>query len=232
MTRTRPPRSEAAPAPPAPARGRFIVVEGPDGGGKSTLVQALRERMQACGQTPVVVREPGGTPIAEALRAALLDPDRMFPPLMELLYYTAARADLVSQVIGPALEQGRTVLSDRYDLSTEAYQGAGRGIPPEQVALFNRAATSGLRPDLTLVVDVPGRTGPARRHASGKSADRLEREDDGFQARVVQHYLAASGPAVRHLDGTRPPDQVAEAAWREIAGTWPAVFGTGNRAGV
>ena len=205
--------------------GCFVVVEGPDGAGKSTLVAALATLLRSAGEAPVLVREPGGTPVAEALRRELLDAPRQFEPLTELLYITAARADLVYHVIRPGLEQGRVVLSDRYDLSTAAYQGAGRGIPAETVELFNRAATGGLAPDLTLVLDVPVEVGAQRQIDSGKGRDRLDLEETGFRRRVAASYLAAKGSGVRHFDGTQTPDLVAEAAWNAICRNWPHRFG-------
>jgi dTMP kinase len=201
--------------------GRFIVVEGPDGAGKTMLVGALAERIRAAGQDPVVIREPGGTRAAEALRQELLDRERAFQPLTELLYLTAARADLVHHVIRPALASGRIVLSDRFDLSTRAYQMAGRGLSRETVELFNQAATGGLTPDLTIIIDVPARVGMERQLAAGKRQDRLDLEDEAFQARVVAAYLAANGPAVRHLDGTMDREQVIETAWRFLGDRWP-----------
>lgn len=209
--------------------GRFIVVEGPDGAGKTSLVRALADRMRVSGHDPVVVREPGGTPAAEALRQELLDHSRIFHPLTELLYITAARADLIHHVIRPALAAGKTVMSDRFDLSTLAYQVAGRGVPVSTVALFNQAATGGLAPDLTLVLDVPPELGMERQKAAGKQQDRLDLEEAGFQGRVAQAYLAATGPGVRHLNGGLDPRQVGEAAWREIQGCWPDIFRSSNR---
>jgi dTMP kinase len=204
--------------------GRFIVVEGPDGAGKSVLVAALAEQMRMEGHDPVVVREPGGTPVAEALRQALLDRSRPFRPLTELLYITAARADHVHHVIEPALARGRTVLSDRFDLSTQAYQVAGRGLSQDTAELFNQAATGGLRPDLTLVIDVPARVGMERQVSSGKRQDRLDLEDTTFQARVVEAYLAATGPGVRHLDGTKDRQTVFREAWALLHERWPDFF--------
>lgn len=204
--------------------GRFIVVEGPDGAGKSVLVKALAERMRAEGHDPVVVREPGGTRLAEALRQELLDRSRPFKPLTELLYVAAARADHVHHVIEPALARGETVLSDRFDLSTWAYQVAGRGVSPETADLFNQAATGGLRPDLTIVIDVPAHIGMERQVGSGKRQDRLDLEDQAFQLRVGAAYLAAQGPGVRHLDGTRNPESVFREAWKLIHQQWPDIF--------
>jgi dTMP kinase len=204
--------------------GRFIVVEGPDGAGKSALVAALAAEMKAQGLDPVVVREPGGTAVAEALRHELLDRNRTFRPLTELLYITAARADHVHHVIEPALAQGRTVLCDRFELSTQAYQVAGRGVRQQTADLFNQAATGGLRPDLTIVIDVPASVGMERQISGGKRQDRLDLEDTEFQARVVAEYLAANGPGVRHLDGTRDREAVFQAAWQLLREQWPDSF--------
>jgi dTMP kinase len=205
-------------------RGRFIVVEGPDGAGKSVLVAALAERMRAEGHDPIVVREPGGTTVAEALRQELLDRSRTFQPLTELLYITAARADHVHHVIEPALARGKTVLCDRFELSTHAYQVAGRGVSKDTAELFNQAATGGLRPDLTIVIDVPARVGMERQVTSGKRQDRLDLEDTNFQGRVVEAYLAANGPGVRHLDGTKDRNTVFQDAWALLHERWPDSF--------
>jgi dTMP kinase len=204
--------------------GRFIVVEGPDGAGKSTLVTELSVRMDSLGHLVVPVREPGGTPAAEALRRELLDRSRRFEPLTELLYITAARADLVHHVIRPALVAGKTVIADRFDLSTRAYQVAGRGIEPNVAELFNRAATGGLEPDLTLVIDLPVNVGMERQVASGKHQDRMDLESGEFQSRVAAAYLATEGRSVRHLDGAQTREQVIETAWRAIVETWPDIF--------
>jgi dTMP kinase len=122
----------------------------------------------------------------------------------------------VRQVIRPALAAGHLVLADRFDLSTHAYQVAGRGLPADVVAAANGLATGGLVPDLTLVLDVPDGTGRARQVAAGKRTDRLDDEDPAFHARVSAAYLAARGPGVRHLDAGRAPAQVADDAWEAI----------------
>jgi dTMP kinase len=206
--------------------GFFIVLEGPDGAGKSTLAQALAERIRAAGHEPVRVREPGGTPVAEALRAELLGREtRDWTPELELLYMTTARADVVAHVIRPALEAGQVVLSDRYDLSTMAYQVAGRGVDASLAAQCNRAATGGLRPDMTLVIDVDPGLGQRRQEASGKARDRLDRETPEFHARVAARYLAEAGPGVHHLRGEEPAQQLADAAWAALRGARPDLFG-------
>ena len=207
------------------ARGFFIVLEGPEGSGKSTLVEPLARLMREAGVDPVVVREPGSTKAAEIVRQVLLDPEHSVGPLAELFLYPAARADLVQRVVEPALAAGRTVLSDRFALTTEAYQMAGRGIPAEVVLPANRAAAGGLRPDLTLIIDLPAEIGRARQEAAGKRLDRIERETPEFHRRVNEFYLAVQGDGVRHLDGRQGPDQLLQAAWREIVASAPGRLG-------
>jgi dTMP kinase len=205
-------------------RGFFIVLEGPEGSGKSTLMGPLVERMKKSHVDPVVVREPGSTRAAEIARQALLDPEHPVGPLAELFLYLAARADLVQTIIRPALEAGRVVLSDRFALSTEAYQMVGRGLDPALVRAGNRAATQGITPDLTLILDLSPELGQARQIASGKRQDRLDRESTEFHRRVVEYYLAVQGEGVRHLDGRLPPDQLLQTAWSEVRAAAPALF--------
>jgi dTMP kinase len=198
-------------------RGFFVVLEGPEGSGKSSLIEPLAARMRESGLDPIVLREPGSTRAAEIARQVLLDPDHPVGPLAELFLYLAARADLVQQVIEPALAAGRTVLSDRFAMTTEAYQMAGRGIPAEVVLPANRAAAGGLSPDLTLIIDIPFEVGRARQLAAGKRLDRIERESPDFHRRVSEYYLAVHGDGVRHLDGQLSPDRLLQAAWDEVA---------------
>ena len=204
--------------------GFFVVLEGPEGSGKSTLLGPLASRMRECGVDPVVVREPGGTRAAEVARQALLDPEHPVGALAELFLYLAARADLVQTVIRPALTAGRVVLSDRYALSTEAYQMVGRGLDPALVRVANRAAMQEVRPDLTLILDLPAELGQDRQKAAGKRQDRLDRESADFHRRVVEYYLSVQGDGVRHLDGRLPPDQLLQAAWSEVRAAAPASF--------
>jgi dTMP kinase len=207
-------------------RGLFVVLEGPEGSGKSTLIAPLADRMREAGVDPVLVREPGGTRAGEIARAALLDPDHPVSALAELFLFLAARAELVSTVIAPALAAGRTVLSDRFVMSTDAYQMTGRGIPAEVVAPANRAAAGGLEPDLTLILDLPPEVGRARQLAAGKRLDRLDAESQELHQRVLAHYLAVRGDRVRHLDGRLPPDQLLQAAWSAILAAAPERFRT------
>jgi dTMP kinase len=207
-----------------PRPGLFVVVEGPEGSGKSTLVRALAARMRAAGTDPVVVREPGGTSVAEAVRQALLESDHAVTPVAELFLFLAARADLTAQVLRPALEAGRVVLADRFTLSTEVYQVVGRGLDAELVAAGNEAATGGLRPELTLVLDLPPGVGRSRQEAAGKALDRLDRESASFHERICQAYSALNGPGLRHLDGTWPGERLLDAAWMAVTDARPDLW--------
>ncbi|HQR18852.1 MAG TPA: dTMP kinase [Gemmatimonadales bacterium] len=207
-----------------PAPGLFVVVEGPEGSGKSTLVRALAARMAAAGQEPVAVREPGGTSVAESVRQALLEADHAVAPVAELFLFLAARADLTTQVIRPALDAGRVVLADRFTLSTEVYQVVGRGLDRGLVAAGNDAATGGLRPDITLVLDLPPGVGRRRQETAGKALDRLDRESGAFHERICRAYVAVTGPGIVHLDGTWPAERLLEAAWTAVRDRRPDLW--------
>lgn len=194
----------------------FIVVEGPEGAGKSTLVRGINARFLAEGRQVLMVREPGGTPVAEAARKIVLKSRHDLSAASELFLYLAARADLVEKQIRPALAAGQVVLADRFDLSTRAYQVAGRGLPADAVQAALQVATGGLTPDLTLVLDVPVEVGRERQRKARKEQDRIERESDAFHARVLEAYRKAAGPGVVHLDATQAKSAVLEAAWKEI----------------
>src|ERR1043166_665505 len=195
----------------------FVVVEGPEGAGKSTLVRWLGAAMRAEGRDVLTVREPGGTPIAEAARKLALKSrhDRAWGA--ELFLFLAARADLVERVIRPALADGQIVIADRFGLSTIAYQVAGRGLDRGDVEAALRIATGGLTPDLTLVLDVPLQVGRERQRSAGKVKDRIEREDDTFHTRVRDAYRSASGPGIVHIDASQTKKAVQDAALREVA---------------
>ncbi|HXQ29713.1 MAG TPA: dTMP kinase [Gemmatimonadales bacterium] len=195
----------------------FVVLEGPDGAGKSTLVRWLAAELRTAGRDVVTVREPGGTPVAEAARSIVLGAHERLSPSAELFLMLAARADLVAEVIRPALDAGRVVVADRYELSTFAYQVAGAGLPRGDVEVANRLATGGLVPDVTVVLDVPVALGRERQRRAGKVRDRFERRGAGFQERVLQAYRNAQGPGVVHLDASQTPGVVQDAAWREVA---------------
>ena len=196
--------------------GAFIVVEGPEGAGKSTLIRWLAAQFAADGRPAVTVRQPGGTPVAEAARKLALKSKHAITPVAELFLFLAARADVVDRVVRPALDRGQVVLMDRYDLSTLAYQVAGRGLPRAEVETALHLATGGLVPDLTLVLDVPVGVGRERQRRAGKEQDRFEGQDDPFHERVREAYRRAAGPGVVHIDGSQSRKAVQDAAWREV----------------
>ncbi|RDS86513.1 dTMP kinase [Dyella psychrodurans] len=201
-------------------RGRFITLEGGEGAGKSTLLAGLRDYLQQHGVDLLQVREPGGTKLGEAIRAIVLDPSHPdISPESELLLMFAARAQLVRERILPALDAGHWVLCDRYVDASYAYQGAGRGQPQERIAELERWACAGLKPDLTLLLDLPVSTGRARAAGRG-AADRIETEADAFFERVRQAYRErahAEPQRWRVIDASLSPDDVLRAATAAMA---------------
>ncbi len=187
-----------------------------EGSGKSTQVARLAERLRGEGREVLVVREPGGTPLAEEARRLVLDPAHRPGPEAELFLILVARADLVRRVIRPALEQGTTVLADRFDLSTRAYQIAGRGLPAAPVREANALATGALEPDLILVLDLPPDLGRERQAAGGKVRDRMELEDEAFHRRVAEAFRSATGPNIVHLRADRPADSIHGDVWDAV----------------
>jgi len=180
-------------------RGLFLTLEGPEGSGKTTQGRLLGEDLRAGGHEVLSVREPGGTEIGERIRSLLLDPAYgEMDPHTEMLLFAASRAQLVAEVIAPALVRGIVVVCDRFVDASLAYQGVGRGLGVEVVRAVNAAATGGLAPDLTLLLDVDPTEGLRRaRRASGRPAagawtggDRLERESLAFHQRVREGFLS------------------------------------------
>lgn len=197
-------------------RGRFITFEGGEGCGKSTQVKRLAEHLASKGIEVVLTREPGGTRLAELIRGLLKD-EREDPPCdrSELLLFLAARAQLVRNVIEPALASGKWVLSDRFSDSTFAYQGYGRGLPLDVLRLANDFACDGLKPDLTLLLDVRSEVAAARMRrreaATNTSADRIEQAGDGFHSRLRAGFLEmakAEPERIRVIDANGSPDDV------------------------
>ena len=190
------------------------MVERPDGAGKTTLVAALVERLSDAGHRVVQVREPGGTPSSELLRALILDhTEHGWTDAAELFLILAARAELVQGVIRPALEDGAIVVSDRFDLSTIAYQAIGRGLPRPQVEASLQLATGGVAPDLTLVLDVDAGLGRERQAAAKKAPDRIERAAHELHDRVSTFYAGVRGPGISHIDASGNAAAVADRAW-------------------
>ncbi|ARS49674.1 dTMP kinase [Ectopseudomonas hydrolytica] len=191
--------------------GLFITLEGPEGAGKSTNREYLAERLRERGVDVVLTREPGGTPLAERIRELLLDPsDEPMAADTELLLVFAARAQHLQQVIRPALAKGCVVLCDRFTDATYAYQGGGRGLSIERIAQLEQFVQGELRPDLTLIFDLPVEVGLARAAARGR-LDRFEQEGRGFFEAVRQAYLqrAAQAPQrYRVLDAGQTLAQV------------------------
>jgi dTMP kinase len=169
-------------------RGWFVTIEGPEGAGKTSLAARLRDRAIAAGVEVVVTREPGGTAIGERVRAILLDPAAVHGARTDALLFNAARAQLVAEAVTPALSRGALVVSTRYADSTLAYQGFGAGLPLDELRALERFATAGLRPDLTLLLDLPVEVGLARK---GDEQTRFEAAFGlEFHRRVRDGFLA------------------------------------------
>ena len=204
--------------------GRFIVLEGPDGAGKSAQATLLAERLRRRGDPVTLTREPGGTRLGEQVRAILLDPsDVARGPVADALLFNAARAQLLAEVIRPALARGDIVVCDRYATSTLAYQGYGSGLDRAALQTLQAWVTGGLLPDLVVVLDVPVEVGLARRDA-GRS-DEMTRFEDGLRhdrafhdrVRAGYHEMAAADPQRWIvLDGSGPLDEVAEEVGRHV----------------
>ena len=193
----------------------FVVLEGGEGAGKTTLAKALAARIEALGREVVLTREPGGTPAGERVRELLHE---ALPPWGETFAFLAARAALVEQVIRPALERGAVVVCDRFAGSTFAYQGYGRGLDLDELRRANALATGGLEPGLVLYLDLPPEAGLARKHGEAE-AIRTGLEGLAFHRRVREGFLAqAKADPVRWhtLDATQPLEVVAETAWAAL----------------
>ena len=170
-------------------RGVFIAFEGPEGAGKSTQLRLLENRLRARGTEPLVAKEPGGTPVGERIRQLVLLPELHITPLSEFLLYSSSRAQLVESVIEPALSASRLVLCDRFAGASVAYQGYGRGLSLTFIDAVTAQTTAGLKPNLTLFLDLEPAAGLARVAQRGYK-DRLERADLEFHRRVYQGFLA------------------------------------------
>lgn len=200
------------------AHGRFVVLEGGDGCGKSTQARALARRLEAAGHSVVLTFEPGATTVGRAIRSVVLDGADAVEPRAEALLMAADRAQHVSEVIRPALDRGDWVVSDRFTPSSLAYQGTARGLGVAEIAQLSAWAADGLAPDLVVVLDVDDETAEARRAAErGRESDRMEREHRAFHAGVrhaYRHLAASHGWTV--VDGSGTPEEVEAAVWSEV----------------
>lgn len=197
-------------------RGLFITLEGGEGAGKSTLIRHLAEQMEKRGSAFLITREPGGSPLGEKVRALLLESQDCIDARSELLLFLAARAEHVTRVIEPALARGEIVLCDRFTHSTLAYQGYGRGLNLEELQGLCSFAAHGLKPDLTLYLDVPVAIGKKRREQRS-AADRMEREEITFHEKVRAGFLdMAKGGEMYVIDARAQAEEVAQKAWEQI----------------
>jgi dTMP kinase len=202
------------------SRGRFITLEGIEGAGKSTQLEVIRNYLEARGISVLATREPGGSPIGERIRALLLDPSgRGMAADTELLLMFAARAEHIAGTIGPAMESGTWVLCDRFTDATYAYQSGGRGLDSSRVALLEKFVQGPLRPDLTLLFDLPVAAGLDR--AGRRSApDRFEAETARFFERVRAAYLALAAShteRMRVIDAAAPLPEVGKSVLEVVA---------------
>jgi dTMP kinase len=199
-------------------RGLFVAFEGVDRSGKTTQLQLLAERLAEKHEV-VVTREPGGTPVAEAIRVLLLADDVQMSARCEALLFAAARADHVERTIRPALERGAVIISDRFVDSSLAYQGVARGLGVDEVEHINLWGTDGLVPDLTIMLDLPVGASSQR----DGEVDRMENEGELFQARVRRGLLDLAARAAHRyavIDASPSVDDVAEAVWSAVPEPW------------
>lgn len=206
--------SPAASTPQRASAGRFFVLEGMDGCGKSTQARRLVERLRGLGREVVHTREPGGTPAGERIRAVLLDPALgEVDPLTEVLLYQAARRQLVAQVIGPALARGALVVCERWHYATQAYQGAAGGAPPAAVRASSTLATGGLEPDRAVLLDLEDAALQAR---MDRPRDRIEARGAAYRARVAAGFRAifeADPRRLRIVSAQGTPEAVETRVW-------------------
>jgi dTMP kinase len=214
-------------------RGRLIVLEGPEGAGKTTQLRRLADWLGERGSDVVAVREPGGTAVGDEIRRILLDPASDIVPRAEALLFMASRAQLVEREINPALAGGSLVLLDRYFLATYAYQGIGRGLPEEMLRAANTMATGGLVPDVTLLLTLPVEAGLARAIQRGER-DRMERAELAFHERVARAYDTFVTPAwqsahpecgpIINVDAMGTEIEVFERVLATLSERWPEFF--------
>ena len=220
-----------APDAPAPRGGLFLAFEGVEGAGKTTQVRLLVDALRARGERVTVAREPGSTPLGERVRETVLGQHGLeVPPRSELFLMLAARAAFVEQVVLPAIARGEVVVADRFELSTLAYQGAGRGLPLAEVRACNRFATGGVEPHATVLLELSPEEGAGRQSAAGKAPDRMEREEAAFHARVAAGYreLAGQVAGIVRVDARGTEAEVQRRVWDALASRFPETFPRGG----
>jgi dTMP kinase len=193
-------------------RGRLIALEGPDGSGKTTQIELLEKYLKGLGYEVVRTREPGGTQVSEKIREIILDNDNSNMNYMcEALLYAASRAQLVSEVIKPALSSGKMVICDRFVYSSMVYQGIGRGLGAERIKSINETALDGLQADFTFMITIPYEEGLKRKKMQ-KTLDRLENGGDEFHKKVFEGYLDISKECdkIEVIDGNRSVEEIHE----------------------
>jgi len=196
--------------------GRFIVIDGPDGAGKTTQVALLAEHLCRLGREVEVLRDPGGTPIGERIRNILLDPSLSnMTPQTETFLYMASRAQLVAERVTPALSAGKVVLMDRFVSSTVVYQGIAGGVAAEAIEQMAQAATGGVWPEKVVIIDVSPQVGLGR---VGRDRDRVENKALSFHERVRQGFLQFAGRQENAavVDGTQEPAEVHKQVWKAV----------------
>lgn len=199
--------------------GIFITMEGPDGSGKTTQIELLKKYLEDKGYDIVITREPGGTDISEAIREIILNPKyKEMSHMTELLLYASARAQLVNQVIKPALEAGKAVICDRFVESSAVYQGIGRGLGVETVYEVNNYALGSVKPKLTIFMDLDAKEG-IKRKKNQAELDRMELEDLSFHERVVEGYRQLAGlypERIVPINATLPIEQIHSMIVQEV----------------
>jgi dTMP kinase len=208
-------------------RGLFLAFEGVEGSGKSTQAALLADHLRARGYRVELAREPGSTPLGERVRSLVLDETSLgIPARSELFLMLAARAAFMEQVVLPALRGGMVVIADRFELSTLAYQGAGRGLPLEEIVRCNRLATHGVAPDATLLLELSPEDGLRRQAAASKRPDRMEREAHDFHRRVAGGYQRLAGEVANlvRLDAHGSVEEVEGRVLAALRGRFPETF--------
>jgi dTMP kinase len=201
-------------------KGMLITFEGPDGSGKTTQISMLKEYLLSRGYEVIFTREPGGTQIGEKIREIILDNNNSeMSPMCEALLYASSRAQLVHEVIKPAVESGKVVIADRFVESSIVYQGIGRNLGIERIRMINNAATDGLKPDVTFLLTIPYEEG-LRRKANQRTLDRLENSGNDFHRRVYEGYMQLIGSEeyINTIDANRAVEEIHLDIVRTIEG--------------